>query len=116
MPPLGRPRSAMNASSVVAMTSTIASPIATMSRLEELTGRVASRAALGRSTAVARVAGLVTHHAHDRPAALNPAFALRFVHLLRRHGVHRRRARQQAGGTGATGGGGRHFRIPAAGR
>src|SRR3982751_4918608 len=100
MPPLGRPRAAMNASSVVAMTSTMASPIATISRLEEATGRLATRRAEPRSTAVARNAGLVTHHAHDRSAALHSAFALRFVNLLRRHGVHRRRARQQAGGTG----------------
>src|SRR5437868_5237532 len=79
------------------MTSTIASPIATMSRLEEVTGRVASRAGEARSTAVAWKAKAVTHSSHDRPAALNPAFALRFVHLLWRHGVHRRCARQQAG-------------------
>src|SRR5205085_129781 len=97
------------------MTSTIASPIATMSRLEEVTGRVASRAGDARSTAVAWKDKAVTHRLHDRPATLHPAFALRFVDLLRRHGVHRRSPRQQAGGARAARSRGRDIRLPAAG-
>src|SRR5437764_11900525 len=44
----------MNESSHVAITSTIASPIATISRPGEVTGRVASRRSAARSTACAR--------------------------------------------------------------
>src|SRR3546814_7363974 len=55
------------------------------------------------------------------------AFAFRLLDLLRRHGLHRGRARQQAGDAGTTvghrplvrpwpaGGGGGHLRLPAAG-
>src|SRR4029078_8720528 len=90
-------------SSQVAMTSTIASPIATMSR-EELTR--------GWLAAVAPFRKAVRHPLHDGPAALSSSFALRLVDLLRRHGVHRRRARQQAGGIGTAGGRSGDLRLP----
>ena len=106
------------ASSEVAITSTIASPIATMSRLGEVTGGVASRRARARSTAVARAGKAVTPSRHDtelEPRAI-PAVALRFsifyggmvciAGVLGNKQVALGPAGRRIG----------HFRLPAAGR
>src|SRR5579884_1401349 len=89
----------MNASSAVAMTSTIASPIATMSSLEEITGALATRTIDIGSTLVARHDGTVTHQGHDRQDALRPVFTAPAFDFLRRDGVHCWRSREQAGRT-----------------
>src|SRR5438270_7743101 len=144
MPPRGNRRCSMNASSPVAMTSTIASPIATMSREDLTRGWLAARLRERQSEAVIPALSRdppseycqksrqppdqVRGDGHckssrtryplsnDRPAALHPAFALRFVDLLRGHGVHRGRAGQQAGGAWAAGGRGWNLCLSVAGR
>ena len=51
----------------------------------------------------------------SQPRARHFPLAVRLRHFLRRHGVHRRSARQQAGRAGPAGGRGGHFRLPDAG-
>ena len=72
-----------------------------------------------RSTAVAPRGEAATPRAWHRTSRRrkpDPAVPVCFVDLLRRHGLHRRRARQQAGRAGPAGRRSGHLRLPAAGR
>src|SRR5437764_5814530 len=71
MPPRGNRRCSRNASSQVAMTSTIASPIATMSRLEEVTGAwLAARARRGQRRLHGRPKPLRIRRMTDQPRSI----------------------------------------------